>query len=106
MRVVGTQRIEAILRPALRGDGAADEFGGDDWRGRIVEVELELVDVEGVDVAADHHGVGFPGERLEQPLARRGIAVPAVGPGAAPGARLLVHLRHAGLLRDHVPAGA
>src|SRR5580765_6045065 len=59
-----------------------------------------------MDVAADHHRIALGRERLQQALARRGVAVPAVGPGAASWPGELVELRHAGLLRDDVPVRA
>src|SRR3954471_19398451 len=67
---------------------------------------MQLDDVEGVDVAADYHRIALARKGLQQPLARNGVAVPAVGPGAPPGAGELVELRHARLLRDDVPARA
>src|SRR3954454_4051647 len=106
MRIVRTQGIDALLRPGLRADRGADKLRGDRRRRGIVVVELQLVDVEGVDVAADHHRIALARKGLQQPLARNRVDVPAVGPGAPPGAGELVELRHARLLRDDVPARA
>src|SRR3954467_3291370 len=41
----------------------------------------------------------------QEPLARRGIAVPAVGPRAPAGSGPPVELRHGGGLHEHVPRG-
>src|SRR4051812_34275968 len=106
--VVGEIPVHPLLRPGLRSDRGANEFGCDHVRGRIVEVELELRNVEAVHVAADDHRVGdvFRLERVEKALARGGVTVPAVGPGAPAGSWLLIELRHGGGLPDDVPARA
>src|SRR3989440_10633807 len=108
MRIVGKILLDSFLRPGLRSDRAADKLARHDGRGGVVEVELELVDVETVDVAADDDGIrdSSGSKELQQTAACGRIAVPAVGPGAAARARQLVELRHARLLRDHVPLRA
>ncbi len=68
---------------AVRGHRGADELGGDDRRGRIVEIEFQLVCPEGMDVAAEHDRVGQPGlgDLLQgAALPRRRIAVPVLRP--------------------------
>src|SRR3974377_151046 len=61
-----------------------------------------------MNVAANEDGVDKPGRGngIETTLARRGVAVPTIGPVAANAVAVLpVHLRDKLLLRDDVPCG-
>src|SRR5262249_50745201 len=55
VRVCGEHLEEALVGRSLRGDGGADELGGDRLRSRVGEVGLEVRRPERVDVAAKEH---------------------------------------------------
>src|SRR5580692_13219392 len=66
---------------------------------------MQIVGEEGVDVAADHHGIGYASvaDALEEARAIGRIAVPIVGPERVGAVKLLPQLRHQHVLRDHIP---
>jgi hypothetical protein len=109
VRVVGQQGLQGSQRAAdLRGDRRPHDLAGDHGRAGIVEVRLEVGDPEGVDVAADDHGVaGLPlPEILHESAARGRVAVPSVRAEQLARPGLAIELGHQRLLGDHVPAGA
>src|SRR5215472_16968813 len=57
MRIVGQERRKRIVGRAGCRYRSSDEFGCDHGRFRIVEIDPQVVGKEGVDVAADHHGI-------------------------------------------------
>src|SRR3984893_5012016 len=66
---------------------------------------MHIVGEEGVDVAADDHGIGHTAvaDALEEPRAIGRVTVPIVGPERVDAVELLPELRHQHVPRDHIP---
>ena len=106
MRIEAARRVHAILRQAQAADAGAAELSGHHRRARVVEVGLQVGHVVGVHVTAQHHHAGHPffGNHAQQPVARRCIAVPAVGPVLGAAGRVLpAEAGHQRLLGQQVP---
>ena len=58
MRIVRQRLRDHLVRRPIGRDRGADEFGCDNRRGRIVEIEPEVVGKERMDIAADDDGIG------------------------------------------------